>query len=370
MPNTFRFQGKNIFLTYSQCPLSPSVVSSAIVSLLPGKIDYGLVGQENHKEQDIEGCQGLHLHVTLVMKKRFSTRNCRFFDLSLGEDVYHPKIEKVRSLQHALVYTAKEGNVVGIGCNWEMVVKAAKEKTGTKNAVIASKIMDGCSLKEVEEMYPGFLLLNLNKVQNYKRWWQAKQVWNAPLLPWNGCRSDAPGCLVTESIVKWLNSNMGMTRRPRKKQLWIYGPSATGKTFLILQLLKHFHGYSLPYDNKWFDGYSDKFGFIYADEFHGQYPVTLLNKLVEGCPCPLSQRGQKPYIKRKNLPVIIVSNSCIRDTYKNCDDVRLEALEYRFHEVCTSHGMRINVKLDLSDEGSDEDTVECISSDEECGTWQ
>ena len=348
MPNTnFRLQAKNIFLTYSQCPISPSIVASALDALLKEKLSYGLVCQESHQTTDSEGASGLHLHVLLVMKKKFHTRNCRFFDLTLGESTYHPKMEPVRSLNATITYIWKEGNVIGLHCDAKRVLQAAKKKQNVMVSVIAHQIMDEeCTLQDLNVEYPGFVMMNLVKIQTYMRWLQGLKLWEAPLMKWNGCTADQL-CQVSTTISKWLNSNMQMEdRAPRSQQLWIHGPSATGKTFLILNLLKFFRGYCIPYDANWCDGYEDRYDFAYCDEFHGQRTITWLNQFVEGCPMPLRQRNSKPYIKRKNLPVIICSNSSIRDCYKNASEVRLEALEYRFIECETFHGMRINVKME------------------------
>jgi len=358
----FDFHARQAFLTYPRCPITPSVAAAAIVALLPGKIDYGLVCQETHTMEDTEGASGQHLHAVLVFKKKFRTRNVRFFDLDLGENSYHPNVQRVRSLQHSIVYVSKEGNVVGIGCDPKLILEAAKKKTSVKTCVIAYKVMEGMSLKEINEEYPGFMLTNLNKVRDYVRWLDGLKLMDAPKKSWNGCVAGGTSPVSTK-ISKWLNSNLDMKERePRKLQLWIFGPSATGKTNLLLHLLEHFNGYCIPYDAEWCDGYTDDYDFAYADEFHGQRKITWLNQFVEGCPMPLRQRNSRPYIKKKNLPVIICANASIRDTYKNADEVRVEACEYRFLEVCTCHGERIDVKTEF--DSSDEDTAEMLSDEE------
>lgn len=94
----FRLQGKQIFLTYSQCDLDPN----ELLLWLLDKVDpiRLRVGQEHHEDG------GLHLHCVLKSRKRLNIQSERYFDWQ----GFHPSIEKVKHWEKTWKYCAKEGN--------------------------------------------------------------------------------------------------------------------------------------------------------------------------------------------------------------------------------------------------------------------
>ena len=105
MPNggTFRFNARYGLLTYAQCDdLDPHAVVVHLGSLGAECI----VGRENHRSE------GVHLHAFFMFERKFSTRNCRAFDVS-GR---HPNIVAgYGTPENGWDYATKDGDIVGGG---------------------------------------------------------------------------------------------------------------------------------------------------------------------------------------------------------------------------------------------------------------
>lgn len=127
--------------------------------------------------------------------------------------------------------------------------------------------------------------------------------------------------------------------------------------------MKYFRGWRIPDDKDWCDGYSDKYDWAYFDEFRGQKKVNWLNSFTDGSPVPLNVRNSRPYIKRKNLPVIICSNMSIQGIFHNVNPLLLAALESRFIEIRTTEDENIDIQFEF--DSSDEDTCEMLTEEDE-----
>ncbi len=99
----FRFQGRFLFLTYSQCDVHPDTIISAIRTKC--KPVFILVGVERH----VDG--GHHRHVFIDFGQRFSFTSERRFDI----DGYHPNIVKPNSPKDCLAYCSKDGDTHTFG---------------------------------------------------------------------------------------------------------------------------------------------------------------------------------------------------------------------------------------------------------------
>ena len=85
---------------------------------------------------------------------------------------------------------------------------------------------------------------------------------------------------------------------------------------------------SLDYNGQIFPLNSISIGYDLAimDEYHGQKTIAFLNAFLEGVPMKLCRRNLFPLTKKKNIPVIILSNFTPKEVYKNKEDGCLEAL--------------------------------------------
>ncbi|AUT11882.1 repA [Limeum africanum associated virus] len=105
-PNTFRLQGKSIFLTYPQCPLIISFVIDYLNQLLKEfNPCYTRICQENHQDGEP------HLHCLIQTEKKFNIRNQHYFDIKdpSGGNLYHPNCQVPRRDADVADYIAKGG---------------------------------------------------------------------------------------------------------------------------------------------------------------------------------------------------------------------------------------------------------------------
>lgn len=181
--------------------------------------------------------------------------------------------------------------------------------------MVATHLRGGGSIAQVSESNPGFVLLNLAKIRTYKSWLEAQEPAKEPWpekLDYFG-----PG-LENLIILDWLESNIRQPRPFKAKQLWIHGGPDLGKTSLVNYLRRFLRIYMFPLDELFFDTYDDDYDLIVLDEFNAQVPITHLNKWLDGQHTTLRIKGGQ-IIKRKNLPVLILSNHSPADCYRNAN---------------------------------------------------
>ncbi|MGL9687946.1 MAG: hypothetical protein ACQBVK_04265 [Candidatus Phytoplasma sp. TWB_XP] len=105
----FRLQTKDIFLTYSKCPLGKDKIHNHIKELMASKkqeISYIISNTENHQDH-----KEIHTHVLFQLTKQLSIRNQRFFDI----ESFHPKIENARDIEKSIDYIKKDGDFIEEG---------------------------------------------------------------------------------------------------------------------------------------------------------------------------------------------------------------------------------------------------------------
>lgn len=98
MSANFRFNAKNLFVTYPQ--------ANALTSerLLQFYTDLGAtrytIAKENHQSGDV------HFHCLIEWDSPYCTRNARRFDV----DDHHPNIQKCRNIRNVWKYITKDGD--------------------------------------------------------------------------------------------------------------------------------------------------------------------------------------------------------------------------------------------------------------------
>lgn len=352
----FLIHAKNLFVTFPQCPLDPGVVCLAIQNLFKDKLEYLIIGQEHHQDGNF------HLHALIVLKNRYHTTNPRFLDVR----GYHPNVQPARQVNQCILYVTKENyNIVSYGIDWKQAREAALKKKSVKSTIMASRLMQGDTIMDLTEENPGFVLMNLKKLLDFQNWWQTQTVLKESLLPFHSCHQvDRDSGRDWElKIVHWINLNFSQKRKHKQPQLWIYGWKDSGKTHLLMTLMKYFHGYEIPDDSNWYDGYNDDYDFAWIDEFKGQKKIQWMNAFVEGRPLSLPQRGTHPYVKKHNMPVIVCSNYPISGCYSKADNVVVDAIQCRFKEIMVPPGERIDIQFEF--DASDEDTAPMYSDEED-----
>jgi len=112
----FRFQGKSVFLTYSQIPeaaANKQLVLNHINSIK--QLSKWCIGVERHQDK------GWHIHFFGSWPTKFDTTNCRAFDWTVEGKVLHPNIKTVGkkdAQMRVACYCLKDGDWVMEGFNW------------------------------------------------------------------------------------------------------------------------------------------------------------------------------------------------------------------------------------------------------------
>ncbi|ABC65385.1 conserved hypothetical protein [Aster yellows witches'-broom phytoplasma AYWB] len=104
--NKFRLYTKDIFLTYSKCPLGKEKIHNHIKELMASKkqeISYIISNTENHQDH-----KKIHIHVLFQLTKRFNIQSDRFFDI----EGFHPRIKTARNIEKSISYIKKDGDFI------------------------------------------------------------------------------------------------------------------------------------------------------------------------------------------------------------------------------------------------------------------
>jgi len=277
-----------------------------------------LVTEEDHKD----GTPHLHAFLQFRKRKNFKTPDC--FDFIGGQ---HGNYQVTKSVRAWVEYCTKGPNYVAKGVD----VEAIKAKKAPKNEAVARSIMEGKSLAEINEVSPGYVMINKRKIEEYESWVKCEQSkkqkieWKAPSLE---------GLTDTNlQIATWICSNIRQSRKFKAPQLYIHGPRNLGKTSLVEWLEKSLAVYHMPTTEEFYDQYSDDYDLVVIDEFKGQKTIQWLNQFLQGSPMPIRKKGSQG-MKLKNLPVLILSNYRLSECYvKAANDGRLNTLECRLEIV-------------------------------------
>lgn len=302
-PKEFRLNCMNVFCTWPQCDVSRKIVLDKIIKW--PLVDWAVVCTENHHETD-----GLHLHAIIHLKKKCNLHSTDRLDSFTGKPGHY---ESVRNLKQSVIYVTKDGEYDSHGID---VDKFTEEKKSAKSALVACMIQDGKSIPEVIAAEPGFYLLHSNQIRQFQAEWlamaQAKSLTGFKQVVMRSGMSSA------EVIIGlWLNGNLekGLKRQLGMPQLYLYGKTSIGKTHMCCQLSTMVKTFWATSCEHFFDGLDESYDLMVFDEFHAQQTITFMNQLLDGQPMALPQKGHQ-YHKRKNIPIIILSNYSPEDCYR------------------------------------------------------
>lgn len=279
-----RIQCKSWFCTWPQCPLSKE---EALKILDSKKEDFSIVEYVICEEKHEDGNPHLHAFLKLSKKKTF---NSNLFDL----DKYHGNYQTCKSWRAVIQYVKKDGDYIS---NFD-VKKALSKKGKWKKEDL---------LKDIDTVLDEGLITPMQVANFYKNQQIYKMLGNK--------RDKMPDKLP-----------------PKRRHLWFYGPSNTGKTFKLRQMMKDTgeeKWFQMPLNNDWI-GYTGE-RYLYYDEYKGQYSVQHLNSICDGN-YKVNVKGGSTWIPW-NCQVIICSNYSIEDCYSKCDSTLIASLKNRFKEV-------------------------------------
>lgn len=271
-------RGKGWFCTWPHCPIPKEAALKILDSRLMIK-EY-VICEENHKD----GSPHLHAFIKLRNRTRFSST---LFDL----EEYHGNYQPARSFRAVLIYVTKGNKYIS-----NIDIKSALAKKG--------KLTKEDLLKDVDYVLDNEKITPLQVANWYK----------------NSC--------VYKMLING-KKEMPEVMPEKRRHLWIWGSSNTGKTTLLRRQMKE-KGYEnffqIPSNNDWI-GYDDQY-YLYFDEFKGQLTIQELNKICDGG-AKMNVKGGSVML-RYDVQVIILSNFSIEECYNRAPQILIDALNNRF----------------------------------------
>lgn len=353
MPPKFQLCSKNLFLTYPQTSFSLEQFKDNVLKLFEKEgVDKLLVATEKHQDGND------HIHAVICLQKQLRTTKQDHFD-ELVQPAKHPNIvSRLKGgLAKTLEYVMKDGNWLAWPDSFrpEKHIKQSKSKKSTKSDTISERLLQGAKIKDLIEDEPGFVMMNLRKLQEFSAFLESKerQTSRAAALS-QECRvkvADGHSTSSTRALASWLNKNLRNPSLPRRrKQLWLQAPPQAGKTTMIENLTEWFQlsVYFMPKDEQWNDLYEDgEYDLVLLDEYKGQKTIQFLNSWLSNDPQPVSRRGKAPIVKRDALPFIILSNLSPREVYHKCSDASFDALMSRLKLIKLEENELIRLEKDV-----------------------
>jgi len=317
-PSRFRLQGKNFSLTFPQCDVKKEVASERIEQQFKDEVKGYVVCEEAHKD----GTPHLHVFLSFHAKKTFCKTDC--FDFIGGK---HGNYQVTKSVRSWVEYVTKAGEYVAKGVD----VESIKKKRAQLNTTVATSIMEGKSLSEINQDHPGYVMLNKRKLEEYESWIQCMKAKKSKIdwvpVPFEGLTDS------NKQIAEWIWNNIRKPRKFKAPQLYIHGPRNLGKTSLVEWLEKSLSVYHMPTTEEFYDHYSDDYDLVVIDEFKGQKTLQFMNQFLQGSPMTIRKKGSQS-MKYKNLPVVILSNYTLSECYpKAANDGRLDTLLVRLNVI-------------------------------------
>ncbi len=334
-----QIQAKKFFLTFPQCNVEPTLALNRLI--FKHKCQWAVVSQENH----LDGTP--HLHIVLNLKETLITRDPNIWDFIAEK---HGNYQVAKHILKVVKYVTKDGNYVSHHIDVPTWIKSHQTKNGASFELVATLMKEGKSLEELDDLHPGMIARNLVKLRKYEQFLTSKRrkIASKELQQWKAL--DIGNLDLDFRILGiWMNNNLhpGSPRHFKQKQLWVWGNSNLGKTSMIMKLMTFFRTYMIPMDVRHLDDYEDDdYDLLVMDEFKGQKSITWMNGFTQGGHFPIHRRYNGT-IKKKNLPVIVLSNYSIEGAYEKVNmynPERLQSLKNRFEVINVNKFIDLKIK--------------------------
>jgi len=319
---SLRLNGKRFYCTYPRNDTTKEYMETMLTCGPHSKdLEWYVIGRERHQDG------GLHLHAAFAFTKKKNYKDPHIFDyLTYGSK--HGNYQTIRNVKQCLRYCVKDGD----WCAGGIDVTSILAKGTSTSTMVATKAQNGSTIEEIDSKYPGFVMMNLQKIQAYITFQEIKNL-HANRMKWVPIDTkDMQGSDL--AIANWLNRNMFQTRYFKQKQLWIWGPPDMYKSTLKRWLEQYATGYNIPKGEDFYDHYHEAYyDFAYLDEYKGQKTIQWLDEWLDGS-VGMNIRvkgGQR--LKRKSIPTIIFSNYDPAGCYHKVDPSKLAPLLVRLEVV-------------------------------------
>ena len=153
-----------VVLTYPQCGVSKQVVQELLTA--KKNIQGMVIASEKHEDGSP------HIHVFLLLKTPYQCVNSRFWDLHVGDTVYHGDYQKCRNIDDVVKYIKKDGDILEFGdIDWKEKINARKEH----RKAVAKCLIDGTkTLAQAIDDDPTLLFGARHLKQDLETYHQAK----------------------------------------------------------------------------------------------------------------------------------------------------------------------------------------------------
>lgn len=306
----FRMQAKGFCLTFPQNPTTKTE-AEARINAKWDDVSY-VISQEKHQDGNF------HLHLYLEFPDKKHIRQADYFDFIGGK---HGDYETTKNRRKWIEYVVKhDSEYAAKGID----VKAVLAKKASKCGEIAGLLDKGKSTEDVRKHDNGYFMINKKKIEEYGAYIsiiherEKLEEWKEP--DWINLTGS------NRKIGKWLADNIRRSRQLKAPQLFIHGPPNHGKTTLIEFLKKSLSVYHIPTTEDFYDAFDNDYDLCVIDEFKGQKSIQWLNQFLDGQVMTIRKKGSQ-YLKKKNIPCIILSNYELKDCYEGLKKAEAEAIE-------------------------------------------
>lgn len=336
---TFRFQAKSLYCTYPQCAAKKEDVLQKIVDKWSPNVVFAVVAEEKHQDGSP------HLHVLVKFRSQISSSSATFADFLTGS---HGNYQSARNISHVWKYVTKDGCYAVHG---DVPIDVTTSEASGKVTMdeIADFMVSGGSLQDVFKRWPGKMLMYRNRIEQFQQ--LCESAADQRRMPFGGILIPEDADNTYYSVGNWINSNLPKTgevlkREFKAQQLYLSGPPNSGKSSMIRDLSRYFRVYFAPMTEDFYDEYDDNlYDLVVFDEFRSSKPITWLNQFLDGSIMTIRKKGRQ-YLKKRNLPCIILSNYALDECYESAvekNPVALDSLKARLLQV------QVAMEVDPSD---------------------
>jgi hypothetical protein len=319
------------------------------------KYGWAVISAEDHEAKEGDMQCGVHRHAQIFAKKRFQTKNPRFWDLEWDDKVFHPCYKptdnKKNSKHDVMSYVIKDGNYIQDGhlkegpFDVKSYLESVKTKQGYGFTYLANEIKAGKTIYELDDVIPGFIANHKRKIEEYIQFQEEKKRHFEVKPKFPGFQIETRMPYDWELIANWANDNFLKPRAPRQPQLWIWSREPEmGKTYPWAILLRQYYNcYEWCYSSKQDKSILDC-DYILLDELKGGITVGDLKSLSQMYGMNLDIKYGNITQFKKNVPLIITSNRPPREIYTKHPNEEMTSLESRFLIINVSDPYHLKIK--------------------------